>query len=404
MPVRYKYRAISKDGKVQTGEITSQNSSQVEQILTNQDLLPINIIPVKTVLQLSFFGFLKCLDYEKLIAFTTSLSTLHKAGVPLLRSLSIIKIGHATSRFNYAIEQIKASVSSGKSLSEAMSEFDDIFSKVYIASVSAGEESGKLENTLDEMAEILESEMEINRQIKSAIRYPIMVISVIIAAFFVMMTFVIPKFVNFYSAFNADVPTPTRILITTGEIMSQYWPFMIVGLIIVGILFKKLIDNEKGRLWFDRQLLRIPIFGSLIIKSNMARFALMFKILFMSGLPLIKSLSILGATVKNSAIQLEIKKLEELFRRGKDVDIRPENFDYLPDMSLHMIAIGLESGSLDKMLGEIGTHYSKEVSYVSRQLISIIEPILTLILGVFVLILALAIFLPMWNLIKVFQG
>jgi len=387
MPVRYKYRAISKDGKVQTGEITSQNSSQVEQILTNQDLLPINIIPVKTVLQLSFFGFLKCLDYEKLIAFTTSLSTLHKAGVPLLRSLSIIKIGHATSRFNYAIEQIKASVSSGKSLSEAMSEFDDIFSKVYIASVSAGEESGKLENTLDEMAEILESEMEINRQIKSAIRYPIMVISVISAAFF-----------------NADVPTPTRILITTGEIMSQYWPFMIVGLIIVGILFKKLIDNEKGRLWFDRQLLRIPIFGSLIIKSNMARFALMFKILFMSGLPLIKSLSILGATVKNSAIQLEIKKLEELFRRGKDVDIRPENFDYLPDMSLHMIAIGLESGSLDKMLGEIGTHYSKEVSYVSRQLISIIEPILTLILGVFVLILALAIFLPMWNLIKVFQG
>ncbi|MFZ5979764.1 MAG: type II secretion system F family protein [Candidatus Zixiibacteriota bacterium] len=404
MPVRYKYRAVSRDGSVQTGEITTQSSSLVEQTLANQNLMPITITPVTEASRLSFLGFLRGLDYEKLIAFTTSLSTLHKAGVPLLRALAVIKVGHANNRFNYAIEQIRNSVSTGKSLSEAMSEFDDIFSKVYIASVAAGEESGKLEYTLDEMAEVLESEMEINRQIKSAIRYPLMVISVIIAAFFVVMTFVIPKFVNFYSAFNADVPLPTRILIGTSDLMSHYWPFILAGFIVLGISFKKLVDNDQGRLWFDRQLLRVPILGGLIIKSNMARFAMMFKILFKSGLPLIKSLSILGATVKNSIMEKEIKKLEELFRRGKDVDIRPENFEYLPDMSLHMIAIGLESGSLDKMLGEISNHYSKEVSYVSRQLISIIEPILTLVLGVFVLILALAIFLPMWNLIKVFQG
>ena len=285
-----------------------------------------------------------------------------------------------------------------------MAEFSDLFSRAYVASVAAGEESGKLEYTLDELAEILEKEMDMNRQIKLAIRYPLIVVAVIIAAFVVMMTFVIPRFVDFYSSFGAQIPTPTRLMIFISNTVTQYWPIVLAGLVAIGLIFKKIMSNENGRLWFDRQLLRLPIFGNLIIKSNIARFALMFKILFRSGLPIIKCLNILTATIKNGVIEGEIYKLEELFKRGKDIEIKSGNFKYLPDMSLHMMSIGLESGSLDEMLGEIGKHYSKEVAYTTRQLISVIEPILTLVLGVFILLLALAIFLPMWNLIKVFHG
>ncbi|MDD3731930.1 MAG: type II secretion system F family protein [candidate division Zixibacteria bacterium] len=404
MPVRYKYRAVAHDGKVHRGVITSQNSEAVEQILAQQNLYPVTIAPVKETKALSFFGFLKGVDYDKLISFTTSLSTLHKAGVPLLRALSIIKIGHENSRFNYALGQIKADIRSGKPLSEAMAEFSDLFSRVYIASVAAGEESGKLDYTLDEMADILEKEMEMNRQIKLAIRYPLIVITVIIAAFVIMMTYVIPRFVDFYSSFGAQLPAPTRLMIAVSNAVTNYWPLVLGLLVVFGFTFKKIISQEKGRLWFDRQLLSLPVFGQLIIKGNIARFAMMFKILFKSGLPIIKSLAILAATIKNTVIEQEINLLEDLFKKGREIKLPNPDFKYMPDMALHMMAIGLESGSLDEMLGEIGKHYAKEVGYTARQLVSIIEPILTLILGIFVLILALSIFLPMWNLIKVFQG
>jgi type II secretory pathway component PulF len=404
MPVRYKYRAVSHDGQVHKGVVTSQSSELVEELLAGQNLLPIKITPVEQSRTFSLFGFLKGIDYDKLISFTTSLATLHRAGVPLLRALSIIKIGKDNSRFNYAIEQIRLSVRSGKPLSAGMAEFGDLFSRTYIASVNAGEESGKLEYTLDELAEILEKEMEMNRQIKLAIRYPLIVITVIIAAFVVMMTFVIPRFVDFYSSFGAQIPAPTRLMIFISNTVTRYWPLVLGGLLAGGFIFRKIIGSKKGHYWFDRQLLKLPIFGNLIIKSNVARFAMMFKILFHSGLPIIRCLDILAATIKNSVIEGEIRQLEDLFKKGKDIEVKPGNFMYLPDMSLHMMSIGLESGSLDDMLGEIGQHYSKEVAYITRQLISVIEPILTLVLGVFILLLALAIFLPMWNLIKVFNG
>jgi MSHA biogenesis protein MshG len=151
-------------------------------------------------------------------------------------------------------------------------------------------------------------------------------------------------------------------------------------------------------------LLRIPVIGNLVIKGNLARFSLMFRILITSGLPIVKSLIMLAGTVKNTAIGAEIRHLADVFKRGRQIDVQTSDFQYFPSQALQMLAIGLESGNLDVMLKEIGDHYSKQVIYTSRHLTAIIEPILTLVMGAFILVLALAIFLPMWNLIKVFQG
>lgn len=399
----FRYRAVSLDGRIEKGAMSAENDEQVLEFLAERALTPIAVVSSPRKKTFSFFGFFRRVDYENLILFTNSLGTLLRAGVPLLRALKIIKIGPPQGKFNLAIHQIRYSLQSGKSLSDAMSEFEEIFSKVYISSIAAGEESGQLERILDELAVILEQEMELTRQIKSGIRYPLLVVGALAIAVFVLMGFVVPRFMSFYGTFGATLPLPTRILINTSHFFTNYWYVLIAFGLLFSIGFRKLVSKHEGKLWVDKQLLKIPVLGQLIIKGNVARFSLMFRILFKAGIPIVKALEILSETVKNSQISREICHLMALMREGRDAAITKGEFIYFPEAALQMISIGLESGSLEKMLGELGDHYSKEVQYTSRHLTAIVEPILTFLLGGLVLLLALAVLLPMWNLIKVFQ-
>ena len=404
MPSQYKYQAVTEAGFTRTGVVSAQTSQQVEEFLAAQSLMPVKITPVRRVRAGSLFSIFQGSEYERLIAFTNQIATLHRSGIPLLRALNLIKIPSSGDRFNFVIEQIRSAVQSGKLLSEAMAQHPEIFNPVYVAGVMAGEESGKLEQTLDELSAMLEQEMEISRHLKTATRYPMIVVGVIILAIVIVMTFVIPKFVAFYGVFNANLPLATRVLIYSSELVVRYWPVALGALIAFGFASRYFLSRPSGREWFDRQLLKLPIFGDIIIKSNVARFSLIFRILFRSGVPLVKSIDLLTSTVKNAAIVAEVRRLQDLFRKGQELSTRVGQFVYFPEMALQLMAVGLESGSLDRMLEEVGLHYSKEVQYRARHLTSILEPLLTLVLGAFVLLLALAIFLPMWNLIKVFRG
>lgn len=404
MPSQYKYKAVTADGEHRSGELAAVNETTVEQFLRNQDLLPIEIRPIEERPPLSLFGFLRGADYEKLLMFTGALATLYRAGIPLLRALSIIKIGDKDDRFNYAIDQMKVDLHSGKSLSGAMNRFPDIFSPVYVNCVAAGEESGKMDSTLDQLGAVLEREAELTRQLKSGLRYPAMVVAAIVAAFFVLMNFVVPRFTSFYSAFDAELPLPTRIIIACSDFVTSYWPALLALTIVAAIVFRSILQRKAGRLWFDRLLLRLPVLGNLIIKGNIARFSLMFRTLIASGLTIVRAVDILSGTIKNSAIAAEIAALGDSFRQGREIDVDSDEFRHFPSQALHMMAVGLESGNLEAMLHEVGEHYTKQVIHTSRQLTAIIEPILTVVMGLFVLVLALAVFLPMWNLIKVFQG
>jgi len=403
MPEQYRYRAVALDGHIEKGVMSAESNDQVFDYLADRELTPIAVFETPRKRSFSLFGFFKNVDYENLILFTNSLGTMIRAGIPLLRALRVIKIGPAESKFNQAIHQIRYSLQSGKSLSESMSEFESMFSKVYISSIAAGEESGQLEGILDELASILEEEMELTRQIKSGVRYPLLVIGAIIVAFIILMGFVVPRFMEFYGAFGATLPLPTRIIIGISNFVTNFWYALLAFVALAFVGFKKLVANPKGKLWVDERILKLPVLGDLIVKGNVARFSMMFRILFKAGLPIVKSLEILSDAVKNSQISGEIDHLAMLMREGRDASITKGEFTYFPEAALQMIAIGLESGSLEKMLGELGTHYSKEVQYASRNMTAILEPILTFVLGGFVLLLALAILLPMWNLIKVFQ-
>ncbi len=403
MPEQYRYRAVAVDGRIEKGAMNAESNEQVFEYLAERKLTPIVVVQSPRKRTFSLFGFFKGVDYENLILFTNSLATMIRAGIPLLQALKIIKIGSNDSKFNQAIHQIRYSLQSGKSLSESMSEYEEIFNKVYVSSITAGEESGQLEGILDELAIILEQEMELTRQIKSGVRYPLLVLGTIGVAFIVLMGFVVPRFMEFYGAFGADLPLPTRIMINISNFITGYWYVLIAFAALTFVSLKKLVSIPEGKLWVDKKILKLPILGELIIKGNVARFSLMFRILFKAGLPIVKTLEILSDAVKNSQISGEITHLAVLMREGRGASITRGEFTYFPEAALQMVAIGLESGSLEKMLGELGTHYSKEVQYTSRHLTAILEPILTFVLGGFVLLLALAILLPMWNLIKVFQ-
>ena len=402
--MQFKYEAIESDGIKHDGTMTAETSEQVLKYLNEKQLIPINIKQISESNSFLFFGSSKRSNYEQLITFTSNMVTLYKAGIPLLRALSLIKIGSKGNYFNSVIESIRNKVEAGQSLSSAMAQYKNIFSQVYISCIAAGEESGQMDIILEQLNVVLEEEMELTRAIKSGIRYPIIVISAIVIAFIVMITFVMPRFISFFESFNAELPLPTKIMIGISNFFTNYW--LLVILMIGGLIFTyiKVVTNPKGKFWLDTKFLHVPILGSLIIKGNVARFSMMFQILFQSGLPIVKSLDLLVSSVKNSAIALEIKKMSELMKSGRDTEINISNFDYFPELSLQMITIGLESGSLPTMLKRISEHYSKEVHYITRQLTAILEPILTLGLGIFILIMALAIFMPMWSLVKVFNS
>jgi len=404
MQGRFKYRAAEQDGSTVTGVITAESADQVLEHLVDQKLIPISVDSTGGRRPQSLWSIMRGSLHERLIMFTSSLMTMYRAGIPILRILGMLRIGPPQGRFNQALAQIRLAVKAGRPLSDAMADHDDIFSRVYIASVSAGEESGKLDDILAELRRLLEEELELSRAIKSGVRYPLMVIGALGVAAAVILFYVVPKFAGFYDQFDAQLPLPTRILIGLQSVLATYWPVMLVAAVLSGFAIHRFVRTEKGKYWLDRKMLRLPVFGALIVKGNVARFSMMFHILFQSGLPLIHCLDILGDSIKNSAIGDEIRRMTELFREGRDSRLATTQFEYFPELALQMMTIGLESGSLGEMLKEVSDHYGKEVQYTSRQLTAILEPILTLVMGVFVLILALAIFLPMWNLISVFKG
>lgn len=404
MSETFSYKARNQFGEKKSGVVQANTAEKAASILAEQNLIPIEIKGIDTITKPGLFGFMKGKLYESLIIFTRNLSTLYKAGIPILRALSIIKVGPADGYFNKATAQIRDLIRSGTSLSEALGEFPGIFPGIYRSAISAGELSGKLDKILDSLSFMLEKDMELNRQIKSSIRYPVIVLLTIIVAFAVLITFVIPRFVGFYSKMGTMLPAPTRILIWLNEIISNYWIIILAGIVVMIFILRKIYSTPSGRLYFDTKFLMIPIFGDLIIKGNIARFAHMLQILITSGIPLVKALETLSGVIKNSRLANEIKILSESFREGREIANLASELHFFPDMALQMINIGTESGALDSMLTEVANHYTREVEYKSRHLTALLEPILTIVLGIFVLIVALAIFLPMWNLISAFRN
>jgi len=398
------YKARNQSGRPITGEIEGESREQVIEVISEQGLIPTIVKRRPERISLgAILGSFGSANREKLIIFTKELKTLYRAGIPLLRALAIIERSGQNLGLADELAGIKSDLQAGRSLSKALARYPKKFPRIYVNSIAAGEASGTMDEVLNQLAVLIEKELALSRQIKSAVRYPAMVIGAIACAMVILMTFVIPRFADIYGRYGAALPLPTQIVVGTSRFFSAYWYLFAALLVILAVALKKHLATEKGRLFWDGLLMRIPLVGDLIIKANTARFATMLKILFRSGVPMVSCLEIMRETISNKVIAGEIGLMAASFEKGQEIGYDRAQYRYFPAMALEMFKVGLESGSVETVMEELAEHYELELEYKSRHLTELLEPVLTLVIGGLVLVLALAIFLPMWNLIQIFR-
>jgi type IV pilus assembly protein PilC len=373
-------------------------------ILSDRGYIPSK---VSEDISISSHGFLSKLnDYltpiktTQLIIFTKQFRTMLHAGVPIVSLLQVLENQTENRKLRNVIGQMVRDVKEGLSLYEVFRKHSGVFSPLYCSMVRAGESSGALPEVLDRLTYILEHEHKIKSDIKSALQYPIIVLVFLGIAFFVLLTFVIPKFATIFTRAGIALPLPTKICMLMYQFLANYW-YVLIACVVGGIIaLFQYFKTERGKFIRDSILLRLPVVGPLFLKAAMSRFSSIFAILQASGVGVLESMGILSGTIGNKAIANQFEMLRERLEEGLGISGPLKSARYFTPMVINMVAIGEESGNLDEMLREVATHYDEEVEYAMRALSDAIGPILVVGLAAVVGFFALSIFLPMWDLTK----
>lgn len=404
MPELFAYRARDNQGTLVAGQLRSPDSESVLRYLDSQQLIPISVEPAtgKTARILESM-FSRSVGLESRILFTRKFATLYRTGVPILRSLSLLAEQEHDPYFKSVLFEVHNQVEGGTALWEAMSVHPRAFGDIFVQAVKTGESSGKLDEVLKKTAEFMEREMITREEVKGAVRYPMMVGIALIGAFVLIVTFVVPKFAAVYGKFGAQLPGPTRFLIWANVVITEGWYWFVPLMILIGVGTYKFFQTDRGIEIKDYYKLKLPAIGPLFLQVAIARFSHMLSILFDSGMPMIEALGIVAQGIGNRTVASEIMKIAENFRKGRQAMERLEEGGVFPPLAIQMMSVGLETGALSVMLNELAAHYDREVMYASRRLTNVLEPIMIFALSGLVLVMALAVLLPMWNLISVFK-
>jgi len=400
----FKYKARDRFGKPVSGRMSGETKAAIAESLGAAGYVPVSIEESSDVKWLegvsALFG---KITVEDITLFTRQLLTLQQAGVALLTSLSTLEKQATNARFKTVIRDLALSVEQGSSLSGALAKYPSIFSELYMNMVKAGEASGTMEEMLLRLAEFEEKEIDTQAKIKSATRYPMIVLIALFAAFLIMVNVVIPKFAGIYGTFNAKLPLPTRLLIGLSYLMRHYWFLFIAGAAGVVYAFLRYINTKFGRLQWDTFKLRVPVFGPLTSMLIMSRFARTLAVLLKSGLPVLEVLDMVSRTAGNAKVAIAVDALASSVKEGKGLSAPMAAGGLFPPLVVQMVAIGEETGKIDELLMKVSEYYDQRSDYMMENLSAMIEPVFVLGLGGMVLTMALAIFLPMWNLIGLFK-
>lgn len=402
----FAYKARNARGEMLQGVLESADTGAVADQLFNTGITPIEIVATKKPVAEGEGSWWSRFTEDKVRAidvqlFSRQMYTLLKAGVPIMRGLAGLQESSANKAFSRVLKDIRESLDSGRELSAALRRHTDIFSTFYLNMVRVGEATGRLEEIFLRLFDHLEFERDMRERVRSALRYPMFVVIAMTVAIVVINVFVIPAFAKVYAGFKAELPLMTRILINASSFTVNYWPYLLAAVIAVAIGFRMYIATPYGRYRWDKTKLRLPIVGDIVLKATMARFARSFALSSKSGVPIVQGLSIVSQTVDNSYIASRIEQMRDGVERGESILRTAVTTGVFTPVVLQMIAVGEETGELDSLMDEIGGMYEREVDYELKTLSSKIEPILITGLGILVLILALGVFLPIWDLGKV---
>lgn len=394
---QFVYKALSLDGKHITDRIEAVNAASVAEHLERLHLIPIVIKEKKNI----FFFTKKTAHVEPkaVIVFTKQLATLYKAGVPLLACLEALEEQAGSLPLKSVIRQMINDLQNGQTLYEALKTHPTVFSELYINMVRIGEVGGVLDEVLFRLVGFLTYDFEMRQNIKKATRYPMIVLTGIVAAFVILILLVVPRFVDIFQKMHIELPLPTRILIGINSALTTYGYIFIPALIILVLAMRRFIHTPSGRRWWDTRKMKLPVFGLLNIKTYISRFAKTFETLNKSGVPILQALHIIAETVDNTILAEEIQNAAVGVEEGLGLSAPLSKSTIFPPMVVQMIAIGEKSGALDTMMSNIAAYYDEEVDYTVKNLTTLIEPLITVALGGVILFIALSIFMPMWNML-----
>jgi MSHA biogenesis protein MshG len=398
MPL-FEYKGRTEDGMVVSGVQEAADMDALGNALIASNITPTEIKQKTVAASINLFE--EKITSLDVMIFSRQMYTLLKAGIPIMRALSGIQSSVGNPKLAQVVGQLRVSLDSGRELSVAMSDHPKVFDSFYISMIRVGETTGNLDNIFLRLAEHIEFDRFMRGQIKSALQYPMFVLTAMAIAIMVINVMVIPQFEKVFATMHADLPLITQVLIAFSSFMRNYW-FVLIGMIAAaGWSFKAYVKTASGRSNWDRIKMRIPIAGKIIFKGTMARFARSFALSTRSGLPILSSLRLVAQTVENEYISAKILSMSTGIERGETILRTATQTGVFNPLVLQMIAVGEESGALDDLMQEIADMYQADVEYDVKTLGAQIEPILIIFLGALVLVLALGVFLPIWDMTSV---
>ena len=406
MPSFY-YKARDSEGVLVTGEIEASSADELKEGLFREEMIPLDVRELKkdavSRLDISARLFSR-VKPEEIMMFTRQFYTLFKAGVSMDAIIAAMARQMKGGSLRNALIRIRADIASGSTLAQAFGRHPKVFSELYVSMLAAGEEAGILDEVLSQLSMLLVKEFEIKKSVKGATLYPKIVMTVLVLAVTFLMIFVVPQFVGFYGRFSAQLPLPTRILIGMSFFVRNYWFVVLGGVGLFVYLYRRYYNTNTGRLAIDKVRFKLPIFGELNIKVANARFGHIMAALYQSGLSMPRSLEVVANVIDNAAFAKEVLTIRDEIQKGASLSDAISHQSYFPPIIVETTAVGERAGALGEMLSTIAEHYDTEVDHTIKNLTTMLEPILLIFIFSMVTLLALSIFLPIWNLSSVVSG
>ena len=403
----YAYQAINEKGQKLRGMIDADSPEAAADLLSARGYLP-DRIQAKAAGSSNLQTLLPTLLRQRvptaeIILFTKQFATLFRAGVPMMTMLEILAQQTENQRLGQIIDAMREDIKAGAGLFDAFNRHPHAFPPLYCHMIQAGEISGKLPSVMNRLKYILEHEQKVKADIRSALFYPIFVLVLLVTAFIVLLTVVIPQFVSILTRSGIELPLPTRISMGLYAFCAAYWPYLLTGLMAAGLALVMYLRTPAGRFTRDYTLLKTPFVGAVVIKAAMSRFASIFSILQASGIGVLDAMKILSNTIGNTAIAREFDRIRELLEEGRGIATPLRNARYFTPLVVNMVAVGEEAGNLDEMLNEVAEHYDAELEFALKKMASAIGPTLIILLAVMVGFFAVSIVMPIADLTKLMR-
>lgn len=398
----FRFKARNSGRELVEGVVTADSAALAAQNLLSRGHTPITIQEVEeqtdVLEQIRYWWAKRSISINDLILFSRQMHGLTKAGVPLISALNSLAESSRNPVFKAGLTDLARKLETGQPLSQAMAQHEALFPMLLVSIVHIGETTGSLEQAFLQIGHYLGREKETQSRIKTALRYPSMVIAAISIAMVVINIYVIPSFKGVFDKLGAELPWQTRALISISNFTVHYWPHMLVVLFLSAIAFMRYLRTPDGHLFWDRMILKIPVVGGIISDAIMERFARSFAMIMQSGVPVIQGISIVANAVGNVHVSERLQRMRLGIEKGDSISRMAKSVGLFPPLVIQMLIVGEESGNIADMLHEAADFYEGEMNASLKNLSSIIEPVLIVVIGAMVLVLALGVFLPMWNL------